>query len=239
MATLAERLKQLLIEKDLTQYDLAEMVGTTQGAISNIIKGETQKPRNLLEIANALNVDPNWLRTGDGQPSNDNVNLTDVCLDSNLEVIQDKPDKEHCHKIDYLNVRAAAGAAKFNNEDYPEIISSLWLTDGGVIEIVGKKHTNGIFLINVPTDSMEPTIKKGDIVFIDTNINYYNGDGIYAFSLDGELFIKRFQRMLSGDYLVISDNSIYKTETLTKTVYKNIMIVGKFIRCFKMQITEL
>ena len=64
MTTLGERLKFLLIERNVTQAELAEMVGTTQGAISNIVKGETQKPRNILEIANALGVDPNWLKYG-------------------------------------------------------------------------------------------------------------------------------------------------------------------------------
>ena len=54
----------MLIERNVTQAELAEMVGTTQGAISNIVKGETQKPRNILEIANALGVDPNWLKYG-------------------------------------------------------------------------------------------------------------------------------------------------------------------------------
>lgn len=40
------------------------MIGSTQGAISKIIKGEIQKPRNILDIANAFGVDTNWLQYG-------------------------------------------------------------------------------------------------------------------------------------------------------------------------------
>ncbi|WP_258182900.1 hypothetical protein [Haemophilus haemolyticus] len=55
----------------------------------------------------------------------------------------------HKHRIDYYDVRAA-GLTGFENSDYPEIISSLYLTDEGMAQLVGKKSSGGICLVNVP-----------------------------------------------------------------------------------------
>lgn len=153
--------------------------------------------------------------------------------------IQDTPDLEHQHRIDYLDVRMAAGMRNFENADYPEIIKSLWLSDDGMLELVGKRSSDGIYLVNVPTDSMEPTILKGDIVFIDTRINHYNGDGIYAFSINGNLFVKRFQKLVKGGYKIISDNTKYAPEEMTDNEVDTTMFVGKFIRCWRIDSVDL
>lgn len=153
--------------------------------------------------------------------------------------IQDTPDLEHQNRIDYLDVRLAAGMRNFENADYPEIIKSLWLSDDGMLELIGKRSSDGIYLATVPTDSMEPTILKNDIVFIDTNINHYNGDGIYAFSKNGSLFIKRFQKLVKGGYKIISDNTRYAPEEMTDNEVDTTIFVGKFIRCWRIDKVNL
>lgn len=153
--------------------------------------------------------------------------------------IQEWQDIEHQHRIDYLDVRMAAGMRNFENKDYPEIIKSLWLSDDGMLELIGKRCSDGIYLVNVPTDSMEPTILKGDIVFIDTKINHYNGDGIYAFSVNGNLFVKRFQKLIKGGYKIISDNSKYDPEEMTDNEVDTTIFVGKFIRCWRIDKMDL
>lgn len=64
MQNLGQRLSEVMKDKGYTQDKLADEIGVTQMAISRIISGKTEKPRNLLDIANALGVDPNWLQTG-------------------------------------------------------------------------------------------------------------------------------------------------------------------------------
>ncbi|TRB74824.1 helix-turn-helix transcriptional regulator, partial [Mannheimia haemolytica] len=79
----------------------------------------------------------------------------------------------------------------------------------GLLEIVGRKSSNGIEMITIPTDSMSPTINKGDVVFIDTTINYYNNEGVYIFVIDDEVYIKRLQKIPGGIYRALSDNKTY------------------------------
>ena len=61
---LAARLRQAMRDKDMTQEILGESVGVSQVAIGKILSGKTVNPRNILEIARALDVDAAWLKAG-------------------------------------------------------------------------------------------------------------------------------------------------------------------------------
>lgn len=63
-------------------------------------------------------------------------------------------------------------------------------------------------LVTVAGDSMDPTIRDGDIVVIDSSVHAIERDGVYIFTLGSETFIKRLQRM-PDSILVISDNPLY------------------------------
>lgn len=155
-------------------------------------------------------------------------------------LVSPEEDDEHHHRLDWLDVRAAAGLVEYSNADCPEIIQSIWLSDDGMLELVGKRSANGLRIINVPTDSMEPTIPKGAMVVLDTKTAHYTGDGIYAFSIDGNLFIKRLQRKIKGGYLVISDNKPkYRDEEMESEFIDNAVFVGKFVRVWEIKATEL
>ena len=68
MPDLSTRFKTLLYEKHLSMNAFAKMIGVSQPSIAKIANGETRNPKNILEIATALNVDPHWLKTGEGDP---------------------------------------------------------------------------------------------------------------------------------------------------------------------------
>ena len=154
-------------------------------------------------------------------------------------VTQQEQAESHTHRIDYLDVRAAAGLTGFENSDYPEIVSSLFLSDEGLLQIIGRKSAAGIKIVNVPTDSMEPTIRKGDWVFLDTNIDYYNGDGVYAFAIDNALFIKRIQKLVGGGYRLHSDNKDYDPQDITDEICQTAKFVGRFIKTIHIDVVSL
>lgn len=154
-------------------------------------------------------------------------------------ITQHEQDASHTHRIDYLDVRAAAGLVGFENSDYPEIVSSLFLSDEGLLQIIGRKSAAGIKIVNVPTDSMEPTIRKGDWVFLDTNIDYYNGDGVYAFAIDNALFIKRIQKLVGGGYRLHSDNKDYDPQDITDEICQTAKFVGRFIKTIHIDVVSL
>ena len=229
-----ERLDQIITEQKINKAKLGEVAGVSAQAVNNWYKKGKISIDSAKAIYQKYGYSIEWILGGDESKAsvNQNNNLTS-------DLFSNERDLLHKHRIDYYDVRAAAGLTGFENSDYPEIISSLYLTDEGMAQLVGKKSSDGICLVNVPTDSMEPTIRKGDIVFLDTKVNAYSGDGIYAFAIDGALFIKRIQKMIGGGYRMISDNEIYPPEQISDDVCKNAQFIGRFIRTIHIEAVNL
>lgn len=66
--TIAERLKYAreLLDPVPSQGELAKLANVSQGTIGNIEAGTRRNPRELLAIACAVGVNPQWLKTGEG-----------------------------------------------------------------------------------------------------------------------------------------------------------------------------
>ncbi len=229
-----ERLDQIITEQKINKAKLGEVAGVSAQAVNNWYKKGKISIDSAKAIYQKYGYSIEWILGGDKSQAsvNQNNGLTS-------DLFSNERDLLHKHRIDYYDVRAAAGLTGFENSDYPEIISSLYLTDEGMAQLVGKKSSDGICLVNVPTDSMEPTIRKGDIVFLDTKVNAYSGDGIYAFAIDGALFIKRIQKMIGGGYRMISDNEIYPPEQISDDVCENAKFIGRFIRTIHIEAVNL
>lgn len=246
MNTIGDRIQFVLNSKKISRQELADKLGVSTMAVGNLIRNEVKKPR-IFDIATALDVEFDWLQSGEGvmisgkNTFNNSPISNSVTHSPNSErAIKRESEIEHYHRIDYLDVRVAAGLVENSNFDYPEVIKQIWLSDDGLLELVGRRSANGLNIINVPTDSMEPTIPKGALVVIDTKVNAYIGDGVYAFSVDGNLFIKRIQKLMKGGYKIISDNKErYEPEEINDEYLNNATFVGKFLKVWKIEIIEL
>ena len=234
LETIRERLDQIITEQKINKAKLGEVAGVSAQAVNNWYKKGKISVTSAKAIYQKYGYSIEWILGGDESQASVNQNN-----DLTSDLFSNECDLLHKHRIDYYDVRAAAGLTGFENSDYPEIISSLYLTDEGMAQLVGKKSSDGICLVNVPTDSMEPTIRKGDIVFLDTKVNAYSGDGIYAFAIDGALFIKRIQKMIGGGYRMISDNEIYPPEQISDDVCENAKFIGRFIRTIHIEAVNL
>uniref|UniRef100_UPI003075AF9D S24 family peptidase n=3 Tax=Proteus TaxID=583 RepID=UPI003075AF9D len=71
--------------------------------------------------------------------------------------------------------------------------------------LFGSRPANSVKVINVRGDSMSGTIEPGDLIFVDISIDYIDGDGIYVFSFDGNIHVKRLQ-IVPDEVIVLSDN---------------------------------
>ncbi|MBF0752134.1 MULTISPECIES: helix-turn-helix transcriptional regulator [unclassified Pasteurella] len=227
MSDLSTRLKTLLDEKGLSMNAFSKLVGVSQPAISDIVSGKTRAPKNIVEIATALGVNVHWLKTGEGDPEPNDKVITSL--------YSGEQDEQHHLRVDLLDVQLAANSTGIINSDYPEVLSRLYFTEEGVQRLLGRTTTGGIYLFKVPTDSMTPTIMPDDLVFIDTKINEYVGEGVYAFNLNGELYIKRLQRLPTGIFRALSDNPLYPPFDITDELFDTAVIIGKFIRAVELK----
>jgi len=84
--------------------------------------------------------------------------------------------------------------------------------------------------IRVSGDSMAPTLKDGDYILADISESRFTTDGLYLISLSDTLVIKRLQQINDTEFLVLSDNTNYKSVTAE---LKDITIAGKIVYVFR------
>ncbi len=203
MTTLSERLTSLMNEKGISQAELARLIGIKQPSVFKILNGETRNPKKILEIATALNVDPHWLKTGEGDP------------DPSYRIVEvSEPQNPNTVRIDILDVEASAGNGAYLSPTEQGLLSQEFdLTF--FRQQFGRADAKHLKLITVKGDSMAPTLESGDLLYVDISENYFAADGLYVFTFDGQTFIKRLQKV-GKEMLVISDNPTYKEWTFTQ-----------------------
>lgn len=80
-------------------------------------------------------------------------------------------------------------------------------------------------------DSMLGMFNPGDPILVDTGVRECDFDGVYFFSVDGEGFIKRLQRIPGEGILVISENKKYREWYIKPGM--NFQILAKVLRAWE------
>lgn len=197
---LASRLKSAMARLAITQLDLSRAVGVSAPSVHGWLSGRSQSIRGetLLKVARTLGVTPEWLASGEGS-------------------IDDGPDPVPLSASEtppgYLRLELLEGGAGMGqgivNEEYPEVIRSMDYAEWDIRQKLGFLPQPGrLKLITGRGPSMAPIIDNGDVVMVDTGVNYYDGDAIYVINIGGETQIKGLQRRADGVYIV-SANALF------------------------------
>jgi len=114
----------------------------------------------------------------------------------------------------YVRFQLLEGAAGMGigvvNQDYPEVMRVMEVAEWEVRRKLGFLPRAGrIQIITGRGPSMRPKIEDGDIVWIDTACDYFDGDDYYLISYNGETQIKMLQKRVDGMY-VVSANPEFK-----------------------------
>ncbi|WP_256775450.1 MULTISPECIES: S24 family peptidase [unclassified Stenotrophomonas] len=114
----------------------------------------------------------------------------------------------------YVRFQLLEGAAGMGigvvNQDYPEVMQVMEVAEWEVRRKLGFLPREGrIQIITGRGPSMRPKIEDGDIVWIDTACDYFDGDDYYLISYNGETQIKMLQKRIDGMY-VVSANPEFK-----------------------------
>lgn len=215
MRTLQERLKLAMAgPPKVTQAALARACGIRAPSVNDWISGKTKtiEGENLLTAADYLKVMPMWLATGKGpmRKGSDGVAQTGD-KESNVVQIDSrrKPQDSSFITIPQLDVAGSMGSGRVP-PDHIEVIRDItvhldWLKTQGL----SYSKLENLAIIDGDGDSMEGTFRNGDALLVDRGITEIRTDAIYVFTLDGELFIKRLQRLTGGSLRMISDNPVY------------------------------
>ncbi|QTH17074.1 helix-turn-helix domain-containing protein [Pseudomonas corrugata] len=116
--------------------------------------------------------------------------------------------------IAHYDVRAAMGGGQIPH-DYPEMLQDVRVSPQHLREmgVEFKEHFH-LKMVTGWGQSMAPTIKHRDPLLVDISIREFVGDGIYMFSWDGHLYIKRLQWLGDDQLSMISDNALHPPRTI-------------------------
>lgn len=210
-----DRLQEAMETAGLDQPALAEKAGCTQGAISQILLGNTQRSRFLPDIASALGVSVQWLRgeSDDRDPSAPLVPTSqDVMAHFDLAIV---PELELGYSM--------GGGSVLTDYEHKGVVpfQRTWL------KALMHGSFDDLFVARGEGDSMQPTLLDGDFVLVDTSQKQINKqDRIWCVSYGDLGMIKRVRKMPDGGYNILSDNPAVSA---IKAYDDEMFVVGRVI----------
>lgn len=133
-------------------------------------------------------------------------------------------EEERFAYIPRLNVEASAGnGAVAAEEDIDGLVAFRreWLRRVGITPEAAR-------VLRARGDSMEPTIRDGDILLVDTGIDRVRDEGIYVVVVAGLVLVKRLQRRRDGTVVLRSDNrELYDDEIVPPSEAPELHVAGR------------
>ncbi|RJE69711.1 repressor [Acinetobacter sp. JS678] len=223
MNTLAERLRyamEVLSPKKIKGVELARAVGVKPPSVSDWLSGKskTMEGENLLKASKFLGVNPSWLASGNGLPTDVNKRNKEEEL-SNI-IFRDL----NLHKIPVLDyVQAGFWHEVVYDGTTPH---SYTYTD-----YIGN-NPEAIFSVIVQGESMEPDFKEGDMLIVDSSISPKPGCFVIAHNGSHEATFKKY-RVLSHDEFgrdIFELIPLNKDFPILSSIKHDIRIIGIVVR---------
>lgn len=232
-----KRLKDWRKKSKLSQKNLGEILGRSQGYIGDVESGRTQISRDLLDrLTERTTVSREFLLTGIGP-----MDVEDTAIFGRRDDQITAPDRSRPAHGDFaanghdfvfirrfnISVSAGPGLVPVAGDDIDHMaFSASWLTRYGL-------NSDLCGLVKVRGDSMAPTIPDGSLVLVHAGENQLDQEGIYAFSRGNEAYIKRLTPINLSDngkpraILIISDNPAFPPETFKGERGDDIRVAGR------------
>ncbi|MFG1255906.1 LexA family transcriptional regulator [Xanthobacter flavus] len=225
---LGERVKQAREAAGLTQSQLAAAIGSEgkQSAIAEIEAGRVRRPKRLHEIAKATGTTMEWLlglseprRPKAKPPQSEHIDSEDIAasLDRDSESIrQTEPpfDGAIAQITGHIGGGSTGEVVTMPAGDMQTIepVAAWWKIPGEALTGFGFRdimpaHIVGWFMDGA---SMEPTIQRTDVVFIDTRRRAPDPEGIFAVDYGEGRTLKRIRVMRTPEgvkFELRSDNA--------------------------------
>lgn len=174
-----ERVQDLLAERNMKQTSLAEKINIAYPSMKQqIFHGRFPAVCDVLKISKILESPVDYLVLGEGPKSfaKDGRFFVPI-LDQKLSAGPGQPLPDEQEVKGFMEV--------------PKYLSH---------------YGDKLAVLYVDGDSMEPTLRRGDLVLCDSC--GYDGEGLYAVQYDGDGFVKRVFKQ-GGKYIIKSDNPLY------------------------------
>lgn len=198
-----DRLEALLLETGISQSELARRVGVSQATIWKLTKEPAQGSKHTHKIARELGVSSEYLmdETDDKSPVG---GVSDARLPFRAAVPECDPDLVEIAEID---LRYGLGGTYVDGP----VVESKRAFSRSLLRHFTHAAPEHLFWTLGDGDSMEPTIRSGELILIDrSQISPRMGDGIWAFAWGDVGMIKRLRPLPDGTVEIHSDNQLVR-----------------------------
>ena len=230
-----DRLTNVIGDESVNSF--AQKCGISESVFRKYLSGSKPGLDNLIKISNHKNINIHWLATGEGHPNgepyysmHDTNELTQAknAYADNLKYNFKKEDlNSELVSVPTLNVNASAGHGAIVYEEKVKGyigFNPAWLNSNFGIPV------NRLFSISSVGDSMEPTINAGEMLLVSRAEEHMTpGDGIYIIRLEGDILVKRLQRLPGSKLKISSDNTIYGSYEIKLDEGTEFEVLGKVI----------
>ncbi|MDA3069384.1 XRE family transcriptional regulator [Campylobacter sp. CN_NE3] len=226
MKNFSEKLIELMNLKNVNTLQLASILGISQPQIS-LWRSDKQKPsrERIKDLSDFFGVPTDYLL-------NDKYDNLDQFMNdtTGYMLAKKQPDTIYVPFFKDGLVSAGKGILNFDNGDHDYL--PFKESDLRLMFNVNPKSKLGI--IPCAGNSMEPTIKEGDLIVFQQDFSQVEG-AIYICRYDGELFVKRLRKR--PKIALISDNKDYEPIEINEA--ENIEILGRVVGCYSLVIKRI
>jgi len=214
--TFAERLKVLIGNQSANAF--AREVDIGESLVRKYLAGATPGIDKVAQIAKVKGVALDWLINGEGEMSSVELpQLPQRVQATELEA------KSEFTLVPRLDVQASAGAGRVTiGEDPLEYLAfqSTWLRSRNINPAFAR-------ILTARGDSMEETIRDGDVLLVDTSVNRIRDNTIYVIVYGDMVLVKRVHGRLNGSLQLISDNPRYPAEEVSAGEIEQLHVAGR------------
>jgi len=222
-----------------SRKDAATVAGLSTDQLGRYIAGES--PRlgfvPIAKLCDAAGYSLEWVWTGQGpmRPTEEPQWADAPAIDWGYGKVKDQcrnnaPQQlsDEYALVPLYDVRAAAGHGAVVEDE--QVTDSLAFKRQWIHQELNA-NPNDLYLIYVDGESMEPTLRPGDIILVDRrSAQSVPRDGIYVLRMDGSLLVKRLQRLPGRQVKVTSDNTAYEPYTLgLDDTSDDLAIIGRVV----------
>ena len=225
-AAIGARFKKMREELGFTQKALCAVMEKPLPSIRDYERGKSIPGGDAIASLVRAGINANWLLTGEGEmliASSANV----FTMHQSMSMPAAEQQAGYVALPLYNDVRAAAGHGAVNGHEQAD--DALMFKEDWIRYELGAKAQD-LCLIRVSGDSMEPTLRAGDVILIDHRACRPDREGIYIMRVGEMLLVKRLQAMPGGKIRVTSDNPAFDPWTLDLEEFgSDVKVVGRVV----------
>ncbi len=198
--------------------EAARLSGLPYGTLQGYIRGGELKLSNAASLARATGVRLEWLANGSGPMQGEEAGEVTTMSAA-------VPPPGHV-LLPLLEARAAAGNHGGLRSDH--LVDFIAFSESFLKQTLRRAPQN-LALLTASGDSMDPTIRDGDLLLVDTSARRIEGSFIYVLAIGGGLLVKRIDLRRDGSVILKSDNPKYAAEEVPAVETPTLEVLGQVV----------